>query len=308
MLASRKKLLVLTGVLVTILAFYAGYSLYWHLMGGDIASVNSDCVNVISTGRSNLPDWINSCDKGPKIVAVNSSEFLAHPSKYLSSKSPVLIYGSNLGDALKYLGEKMHVKVNGTPDAVIVYEENTLALFYKGANLAFVVKNLPHLSINDNNARTVLAVAPYKGATMVTQLSVYKKNESMYEGLIRFVSSYLPKNVTFQAILWYNNTHDIAFSTVKIFNPPFTIPPSTCHMHQEMSSSDMVSLKGPSKNWGNDNITIIHSCSRKLGHSVVDAFKLRLTVEGQEGNVLVYPMPNIIQDEHPSIDIYIPIK
>ena len=305
MLGSRKKLLALAGVLVTILAFYAGYSLYWHLIGGDIASVSSDCVTIVSNSQRNLPDWVNSCGKGPKVVAVESSEFLAHPSKYLSSKYPVLIYGSNLGDALKYLGEKMHVRVNGTPDAAIVYEENTLVLVYKGANLAFILKNLPHLSISDDNARTVLAAAPYKGATLITQLSIYRKNTTIYKGILRFVSSYLPKNITFQTSLWYNKTHNIAFDSVKIFNPPFTIPPTTCYMHEAMGSSDMLLFKGSNTVMGNDNITIGHTCSRKIGHPVVDTFKLGLAVEEREGSVIVYPMPTIAPYKSLSIEIYL---
>ncbi|MEB3772631.1 MAG: hypothetical protein GSR82_03000 [Desulfurococcales archaeon] len=305
MLASRKKLLILTGVLVTILAFYAGYSLYWHLIGGDIASVSSDCVTVVSNGQSNLPDWVNSCGKGPKVVVVDSSEFLAHPSKYLSGKYPVLIYGSNLRDALRYLGEKMHVRVNGTPDAAIVFKENTIALVYKGANLAFILKNLPHLSINDSNARTVLAAAPYKGATVITQLSIYRKNTTIYKGILRFVSSYLPKNITFQASLWYNKTHNIAFSEIKTFTTPFTIPPTTCYWDEAMGSSDMLLFSGSNIIMGNDNITIGHTCSRKIGHPVVDAFKLGLTVEEQKGSVIVYPMPNIAPYNSLSIEIYL---
>jgi len=305
MLGSRKKLLALAGVLVTILAFYAGYSLYWHLIGGDIALVSSDCVTIVSNSQRNLPDWVNSCGKGPKVVAVDSSEFLAHPSKYLSSKYPVLIYGSNLREALKYLGEKMHIRVNGTPDAMMVYEENTLVLVYKGANLAFILKNLPHLSISDDNARTVLAAAPYKSATVITQLSIYRRNTTIYEGILRFLSSYLPKNIAFQTSLWYNKTHNIAFSTVKIFNPLFTIPPAKCHLHQEMGSSNMVSLRESSTIMGNDNITISHNCSRKLRHPVVDEFKLELILEGQKGSIILYPMPNMIPDRSLSIIFYV---
>ncbi|MEB3798725.1 MAG: hypothetical protein LRS45_00130 [Desulfurococcales archaeon] len=305
MAASTKKLLVLTDVLVTILAFYAGYSLYWYLIGGDMASVGSDCVTVVSNCQSSLPDWINSCGKGPKVVAVDSSEFLAHPSRYLSYDYPVLIYGSNLGGALKYIEEKMHVKVNGTPDAVIFYEGNTLVIVYKGVNLAFILKNLPRLSINDSNARTILSSAPFKGATAITQMSIYKKNTTIYKGILRFVSSYLPKSVMFKSTLLYNKTHDIAFSTVKIFNPLFTIPPAKCYLHQEMRYSNTVSLRESSTIMGNDNITIRHTCSRKLLHPVVDEFKLELILEDHEGSIILYPMPNMIPDKSLSIIFYV---
>ncbi len=206
---------------------------------------------------------------------------------------------------MKYIGEKMHVKVNGTPDDTIVPEENTLGLVYKGANLAFILKNLPSLHINNSNAITVLAAAPYKGATIITQMSVYRKNESIYEGILKFISSYLPDNITFKSTLAYNKTHDLTFSTVKTVNPLFIIPPAKCYLHQEMGSSNMVSLTESRTIMGNDNLTISHTCSRKLHHPVIDEFKLGLLLEDHEGSIVLYPTPNINPDKPLSVLIYI---